>query len=81
MWSKEDIDEWITVLRHVCAEACQQPELVRSAPHNRVTHRVVRTRLDDADYWATTWRAYQRKRWQRLRWPHRRVNLRCGALR
>ena len=61
LWSKEDIDEWIGVLRHVCGEAYSQPELVRSAPHNQVTRRVVGTRLDDADYWATTWRAYQRK--------------------
>lgn len=64
MWSKEDIDEWIAVLRQVCAEAYQQPGLVRSAPHNQVTHRVVGTRLDDPDYWATTWRAYQRKHGQ-----------------
>jgi glycine dehydrogenase subunit 2 len=61
LWSKEDIDEWIGVLRHVCAEAYEQPELVRSAPHNQVTRRVVGTRLDDPDYWATTWRAYRRK--------------------
>ena len=61
MWSREDIDEWIGVLRHVCQEAYEQPEVVRSAPHHQVTHRVVGTRLDEADGWATTWRAYLRK--------------------
>jgi glycine cleavage system P protein (glycine dehydrogenase) subunit 2 len=61
MWPKEDVDEWISVLRHVCAEAYEQPELVRNAPHNQVTHRVAGTRLDDPGYWATTWRAHRRK--------------------
>ena len=50
------------VFRHVCQEAYEQPEVVRSAPHHQVTHRIDGSRLDDADGWATTWRAYQRKR-------------------
>ena len=61
MWSREDIDEWIGVLRHVCQEAYEQPEIVRSAPHHQVTRRAVGSHLDEADGWATTWRAYQRK--------------------
>jgi glycine dehydrogenase subunit 2 len=65
LWSKEDIDEWIGVLRHVCAEAYEQPELVRSAPHRQVTHRVGSPSLDEPSYWATTWRAYQRKHGER----------------
>jgi glycine dehydrogenase subunit 2 len=65
LWSKEDIDEWIGVLRHVCAEAYEQPELVRSAPHRQVTHRVGSPSLDEPGYWATTWRAYQRKHGER----------------
>jgi glycine dehydrogenase subunit 2 len=60
MWSKEDVDEWIAVLTHVCREAYETPEIVRSAPHNQVTCRVTGN-LDDPAYWATTWRAYQRK--------------------
>jgi glycine dehydrogenase subunit 2 len=61
MWSREDIDEWIGVLWHVCQEAYETPEVVRSAPHCQVTRRVVGTGLDDPLGWATTWRAYQRK--------------------
>jgi glycine dehydrogenase subunit 2 len=60
MWSKEDVDEWIAVLAHVCREAYETPEIVRSAPHNQVTRRVTGN-LDDPGYWATTWRAYRRK--------------------
>ncbi|HXF97097.1 MAG TPA: aminomethyl-transferring glycine dehydrogenase subunit GcvPB [Gaiellaceae bacterium] len=62
MWSKEDIDYWIDVLAEVCREAYEDPDLVRSAPHNQVVHKPAEVDLDDPDVWATTWRAYQRKR-------------------
>ena len=61
MWSKEDIDYWIDVLAEVCREAREDPELVRSAPHNQVVHKLADVSLDDPDVWATTWRAYRRK--------------------
>ena len=62
MWSKEDIDEWIDVLDHVIAEAYSNPELVRTAPHNQAISRLGATDLNDPARWATTWRAYKRKR-------------------
>ena len=61
MWSKEDLDYWVDVLAQVCREAYDDPELVRSAPHNQVVHKLADTPLDDPDVWATTWRAYLRK--------------------
>jgi glycine dehydrogenase subunit 2 len=62
MWSKEDIDYWVDALAEVCREAREDPDLVRSAPHNQVVHKLADVSLDDPDVWATTWRAYQRKR-------------------
>jgi glycine dehydrogenase subunit 2 len=62
MWSKEDLDYWIDVLEQVVNEAYDDPELVRSAPHNQVVHKLADQPLDDPDVWATTWRAYLRKR-------------------
>jgi glycine dehydrogenase subunit 2 len=62
MWSKEDIDYWVAVLEHVCAEAFTDPKLVKSAPHNQVVHQLDPRGLDDPERWATTWRAYVRKR-------------------
>jgi len=62
MWSKEDVDYWIDVLAQVCREAYEDPELVRSAPHNQVVHKLADVSLDDPGTWATTWRAYRRKR-------------------
>ena len=60
-WPKEDVDEWIDVLELVCAEAYESPDVVRSAPHHQVTHRVDGSGLDDPERWATTWRAYRAK--------------------
>ena len=62
MWSKEDIDEWIDVLAHVVDEAYADPETVRTAPHNQAIRRLDAIDLNDPANWATTWRAYRRKR-------------------
>lgn len=61
MWSLEDIDYWIDVLAHVCSEAREQPELVKTAPHNQAIHQINDSYLNDPERWATTWRAFQRK--------------------
>lgn len=62
MWSKDDIDYWIAVLAQVVEEAYTEPETVKRAPHRQVVHQLDPTGLDDPDRWATTWRAYRRKR-------------------
>ncbi|MFK7828825.1 MAG: aminomethyl-transferring glycine dehydrogenase subunit GcvPB [Congregibacter sp.] len=62
MWSIEDVDYWIAVLRQVCAEAYSDPDMVRSAPHNQAIQKVKTDDLDNPDCWAMTWRAWQRKR-------------------
>lgn len=62
MWSKEDIDYWIAVLRRISDEAYSDPELVKTAPHNQAVHKLTADDLDQPDRWATTWRAYKRKR-------------------
>jgi glycine dehydrogenase subunit 2 len=62
LWSKEDIDYWIDVLAAVIDEAYEDPEIVRSAPHNQAIHKVDGSGANDPARWATTWRAYQRKR-------------------
>ena len=62
MWSKEDIDTWIAVLRHVCEEAYANPEIVKTAPHNQVIAKIDPAPLEDPERWAMTWRAWKRKR-------------------
>jgi len=62
MWTKEDIDYWIAVLEHVCEEAYTEPKVVKTAPHRQAVHQLDPRGLDDPGQWATTWRAYTRKR-------------------
>jgi len=62
MWSKEDIDTWIAVLRQISDEAYSDPEIVRTAPHNQAVAKLNDANLDDPAVYATTWRAHLRKR-------------------
>lgn len=62
LWSKEDIDLWIAALAQVCHEARTDPEKVRTAPHNAAIHAIRAGQLDDPAHWATTYRAWRRKR-------------------
>jgi glycine dehydrogenase subunit 2 len=62
MWSKEDIDYWIETVAQISREAYENPEHVKSAPHNAAIGQIDGSALDDPARWATTWRAYQRKR-------------------
>jgi len=60
-YSKDDLDEYATILAHVAAEAYADPARVSSAPHNSTIHAIDHDPFDDPDRWAVTWRAYQRK--------------------
>jgi len=59
--SKEDLDEYVTVMAHVAEEARTDPELVKTAPHNSTVHTVDHAPLDDPSQWAMTWRAYLKR--------------------
>lgn len=61
MWSKEDLDRWIDVLEIIIDEAYSQPDIVKTAPHCQVVHRVNEAEMEDPEKWAITWRAYKRK--------------------
>lgn len=60
-YSQADIDYWIDVFAHVLQEGRDEPEMVKSAPHNQVVAQIDGTGLDDPARWATTWSAYLRK--------------------
>lgn len=59
--SKEDIDEYIATLKHILDEAYENPEIVKTAPHNSTIHRVDESSMDNPDEWAITWRSYLKK--------------------
>jgi len=60
-YSKAELDEYLDGLRHVVEEARKEPELVKSAPHRSVVHKIDESTFDDPDKWAITWRAYLKK--------------------
>jgi glycine dehydrogenase subunit 2 len=60
-YSKSELDEYAAVLAEVAREAREEPEVVRTAPHNQSVHRTHHDDLDDPERWAITWRAYRRK--------------------
>lgn len=62
MWSKEDVDYWIAVLKQISDEAYADPDIVKNAPHNQPIHRLGPESLDEPENWAMTWRAWRRKR-------------------
>lgn len=59
--SKEDIDEYVGALRHIAEEARTNPDIVKTAPHSSVCHRVESEVLDIPEEWCITWRSYLKK--------------------
>ena len=60
-YSKEELDEYLEALEQISKEAYENPEIVKTAPHNSVIHRCDNSWLDDPEKWAITWRAYLKK--------------------
>ena len=60
-YSKAELDEYLDGLRHVVEEARKEPELVKSAPHRSVVHKIDEAPFDDPKQWSVTWRAYKKK--------------------
>ncbi len=61
MWSIEDVDYWMAVLKQISDEAYSNPEIVQKAPHNATVAAIKPETLEDPEKWAMTWRAYKRK--------------------
>lgn len=61
-YSQRELDEYISVIKEVVAEARATPEKVTRAPHNSTIHRIDgHAAFEDPEQWGTTWRAYRRK--------------------
>ncbi|MFH1851238.1 MAG: aminomethyl-transferring glycine dehydrogenase subunit GcvPB [Candidatus Neomarinimicrobiota bacterium] len=61
-YSKLELDEYLAGLEQVSREAHSNPQLLETAPHNSVIHKVDHSTLDDPEKWAITWRAFLKKR-------------------
>ncbi|WP_068777837.1 aminomethyl-transferring glycine dehydrogenase subunit GcvPB [Paenibacillus sp. FJAT-26967] len=60
-YSREDLDEYLDALRHISQEAYENPDIVKSAPHNSTVHRIDESSFDDPKEWCITWRVYLKK--------------------
>jgi len=61
-YSKEDIDEYVAVLRTIAEEARINPDLVNNAPYRVAIAKISDTSpMTDVDKFAVTWRAFRRK--------------------
>ncbi len=61
-YSKDDLDEYIAVLRQISKEAYEDPDLVKNAPYNSVVHKVSAPAIDEPERIAVTWRQYKKKK-------------------
>ena len=61
-YSKADIDEYAQILQDISAEAYNDPELVKTAPHKAaLASQVKMEHLTDINLLATTWRAFKKQ--------------------
>jgi glycine dehydrogenase subunit 2 len=61
-YSKNDIDEYVAVLRRIAKEAYENPDFVKNAPYNSVVHKVQAPSINEPERIAVTWRQYKKKK-------------------
>jgi len=60
-YSKNDIDEYVGIFKHIAHEAYTNPEIVKTAPHNSTISQIDPETLEKIEKFAVTWRAFQKK--------------------
>lgn len=61
-YSKDEIDEYATILKKVSDEAYEDPELVKTAPHNGPISFIDQPPITDPKDLVVTWRVYKKKK-------------------
>jgi glycine dehydrogenase subunit 2 len=61
-YSKDDIDEYLAILRQISKECYENPEIIENAPHNAPIHKLLKTELDDYEDITVTWRQWKKKK-------------------
>ncbi len=59
-YSKDDIDEFVAVMRQISKEAYEDADFVNNAPYNSAIHNIWMPAIMDEDGIATTWRRYKK---------------------
>lgn len=61
-YSKDDLDEYATVLRQISKECYENPEIIRNAPHNAPIHDLKEFEINDFDKIAVTYRQWLKRK-------------------
>lgn len=60
-YSRDELDEYVNTLKHIVYEAYTDPNIIKTAPHNSVCHKIDYSVLDRPEKWCITWRSYLKK--------------------
>jgi len=60
-YSRDDMDEYVSIIKTVVEEAYSDPQLVKNAPHRAPIASIDPEPLQDIERFACTWRGFKRK--------------------
>ena len=60
-YSKDDLDEYVTILKEISRECYEEPEIIRTAPHNAPIHDILVDEVNDYDQIAVTYRQLKKR--------------------
>jgi glycine dehydrogenase subunit 2 len=63
-YSKDDLDEYVAVLKQISKECYKTPEIVKKAPHNAPIHNIETYYIDNHESIAATWRQWLKRKGQ-----------------
>ncbi|MDL2253916.1 glycine dehydrogenase subunit 2, partial [Ruminococcaceae bacterium OttesenSCG-928-I18] len=61
-YSKEDIDEFVAIMEKIADECYNQPEIIRTAPHNAPCHGIKNYYESDPENVVCSWRQYKKRK-------------------
>ncbi len=61
-YSKEELDEYVSVFTELSREAYEEPELILNAPHKAPIHRILKEDVDSFEDVMVTYRQYKNRR-------------------
>jgi glycine dehydrogenase subunit 2 len=61
-YSKDDLDEYVAILKHVSKECYENPEIIKNAPHNAPIHNIEEYYIHDYEKIAVTWRQWKKRK-------------------
>lgn len=64
-FSKDDIDEYVAILKKISEECYENPELVRTAPHNAPCHGIKNYYETDPTKVITSWKQYLKRKYEK----------------